>query len=373
MIKVLMLVDHAVGISGPHRNVVGSLNALSARTDVDLRLLTGKIDETEIYASRCRIQLGFDPHNTSKILINLRTAYQAVKDRDLIYVPTGLKSFLYAFAVKGRRKLVVGPNVTNLPLPGRKDHPGMLELKFMANHWIEASKARQNHVIRYTHMHSISVIHHAIDSSKFSPSRRDKSIWNRYGIPEDRIKIIYVGNDYALLKGVEVLIKAIQIVNTHKDLAQRLVFVFAGNLSARNQEKLSEIENAYALGFLTPDILPIIMASADISVVPSSWENFPFSVLEAMSSGLPIIAGHVGGIPEQIISGESGILIDIAKHGLHLPDASNRLAQALMLLADRPKQWSKLGQAARNRALLCFNEERLGQDLVDTFIQCLGK
>src|SRR5690606_37825582 len=54
--RVLVLVDHAVGISGPHRNVVGTLNALSAREDVDLRVLTGKIGASEPYAARCEIR-----------------------------------------------------------------------------------------------------------------------------------------------------------------------------------------------------------------------------------------------------------------------------------------------------------------------------
>jgi len=366
IIKILVLVDHATGISGPHRNVVGSLNALSSRPDVDIRLLTGKIDENEPYVKRCDIHLEYEPHNISKLIKNQNLVRRAAKDRDIIYVPTGLKSFLYAFFAKGNCKLIAGPNVTPLPIPRRDDHPGKLEMVYMADHWLEASNFRKVHIEKSTGLKA-TVVQHAIDTEKFNPKHRDESIWDEYGIPKNHIKILYVGHDKTLRKGVENLIAAIELISKNTDIAQNLAFVFAGNISVKNLHRIQSLSNTYPLGFLYSDRLPVVMASADISVVPSSWENFPFSVMEAMSSGLPIIAGRVGGIPEQIGDSEGGILLEIGNSGHHTPKASSLLADAIMSLANNPKKRQDLGQIARQRVLTHFAEERLGQDLVDIF------
>lgn len=50
--------------------------------------------------------------------------------------------------------------------------------------------------------------------------------------------------------------------------------------------------------------------SSDIFILPSKWEGLPIGLIEAMGTGLPIIASNVGGIPDMIENGESGILID---------------------------------------------------------------
>lgn len=375
MMKVLVVVDHATGISGPHRNVVGSLNALAARSDVDITLLTGKIDENEPYVEGCEIILGFEPHNVGKFFNNQALIRKAVKGQALIYVPTGLKSFLYAFSAKGNRPLIVGPNMTPLPIPGRDDHPGKLEAEYMADLWIEASYYRQTHIERQTDL-KIPVIQHAIDTEKFNPKHRDESIWDEYDVPKDHIKVLYVGHDNTLRKGVEALIKTLEILNEqHPEEVEKMAFIFAGKLSEKNLNKIKSLKHTYPLGFLYPDRLPKVMASADISVVPSSWENFPFSVMEAMSSGRPIIAGRVGGITEQLGDGDeaTGILLELGKLGQHTPDASQLMADAIIELAADPEKQKRLGQAARERVLTHFVEDRLGQDLVDLFTPYVKK
>lgn len=371
LVKVLVVVDHAVGITGPHRNVVGTLNALSARADVDLRVLSGQIDPAEPYASQSDIHLGFKPHQAGNLIKNLWLLRRTISDRDLVYVPSGFKSFAQAFLTKGKRKLVAGPNVANLPFPWRDDHPGVIELTYMADEWIEASIARKIHVTKSTGIQGIHVIHHAIDTNKFSPHHRDDRVWEKYNIPGDKLKVLYVGHDNTRGKGVEILLQAIEIIRANETISNQVTFVFAGKLSPPNIAHIQSIEDAYTLGFLYPDTLPTIIASADMSIVPSSWENFPFSILEAMSSGLPIIAGRVGGIPEQIIDGETGILLDIARLGVHTPDAPEILARAIQSLAQNAGLRKKLGEAARKRALSYFTEERLGQEFFELFTACL--
>jgi len=369
--RILIPVDHALGISGPHRNVVGSLNALGARDDVTVSLLTGIVDKNEPYsqAPNIDITLGYKPHEPKRVLHNLRLLQKAQASCDLIYVPSGLKSLLLAqVARRPGRPLVAGPNVT--PLPSRRhDSPGWLDLRLLTNAWFEASRARQNHVMRVTGNPNIGVVPHAIDHVKFSPERRNPEIWDDYGIPRHSTKLLYVGKDYER-KGVPQLLDAFSILSaTHP----ALVLVVVGNMSPETIDRIRAMPNVFALGFVQGERLAQIYASSDISVVPSSWESFGFTALEAMSSGLAVVAGNGGALPETIINGESGILVDIANEQVkHRDNSGEILAAALVQLVQDLEHRKRLGANARRRVLDHFTEVRLGDDLVHLFAKTRG-
>lgn len=193
----------------------------------------------------------------------------------------------------------------------------------------------------------------------------------------DTLKILYVGHDRALRKGVSCLLDAIVAINETQNSSLNLSFIFCGSFSCHTVERIQSIDNAYQLGFLSGELLPGVYASSDISIVPSSWENFPFTVLEAMASGLPVIAARVGGIPEQVTDRETGILLDLAEPSpqghRHRSDASVLLAEAVIMLASDKQYRRLLGQQARKRVLDHFTEKRLGDDLVELFTCLLSE
>lgn len=366
-LKVLIPVDHAVGISGPHRNVVGSLNALGARDDVEVVLLTGKIDATEPYAraQNIDIRLGYQPSSHQRLLANIWSAWRAARGCDVIYVPSGLKSFLYAQPVRPGRRLVAGPNVTPLPLGKRPDSPGVLELKYLSNAWFEASRARRDHVRRVTGDTRVGYIHHAIDTSKFAPEHRQAGLWRGRGVPDDAVKVLFVGRDNKKLKGVSQLVDAIEILN--KRGYGHLQYIFVGIVSDVTMERFRSMPNVTVDGFKTGQDLAAAYASADMSVVPSSWEGFGFTVLEAQASGIPVIGSNGGAIPEIVADGDTGIIADIVQGTSHRPDAGNLLADAIMTLADDAERRMRFGANARRRVLEHFSERRLGDDLMAIF------
>ena len=53
-----------------------------------------------------------------------------------------------------------------------------------------------------------------------------------------------------------------------------------------------------------------LLASADVAVLPSAWENFPHAVVEALAMGTPVVATRVGGVPEIVRDGENGLLVE---------------------------------------------------------------
>jgi glycosyltransferase involved in cell wall biosynthesis len=95
-------------------------------------------------------------------------------------------------------------------------------------------------------------------------------------------------------------------------------------------------------GFLRGEELARAFASADLFVMPSRTETLGFVVLEAMASGLPVVAAHAGGIPDLVHHGEDGLLFD--------PDRPCELVdQVAGLLADDARRGS-LARSARKKA-----------------------
>ncbi len=201
MIELLIIVDHAVGNSGPHRNVVGTLNALSRRSDIHVTLLTGHIDPNEPYAraKSIRVVQSFDCKSRWKIASQVGRVLMLATRADLIYVPTGLVSSLYAFTAKLLlgKKVVLGPNVTPLPIRAA-DSPGYVELALMADLWLEASRARQQHVLNCVGERlggNVKHAQHAIDLQMFTPERRQIGFWARHHLGDETVKVLYVGRD----------------------------------------------------------------------------------------------------------------------------------------------------------------------------------
>jgi glycosyltransferase involved in cell wall biosynthesis len=88
--------------------------------------------------------------------------------------------------------------------------------------------------------------------------------------------------------------------------------------------------------------VPTLLAGADLFLLSSKSEAMPMSILEAMAAGLPVVASQVGGVPELIVEGETGLLVP--------PDDVDALAEALGRLVSDSEARRRLGRAARKRA-----------------------
>lgn len=93
--------------------------------------------------------------------------------------------------------------------------------------------------------------------------------------------------------------------------------------------------------------IPSFLKSIQIFVLPSRYESFSISLLEAMAAGLPIVTTHVDGAPEAITNQEHGLLVPSEN-----PQA---LADALITLIKDPQKRMQLGQAARQRVQTAFS------------------
>jgi len=109
--------------------------------------------------------------------------------------------------------------------------------------------------------------------------------------------VLYFGR-YAKEKGIETILAA-----------KNIPFVFAG--TGEWEEEINRRENIRNLGFQTGDALTELIRKARCSVYPSIWyENCPFSVMESIALGTPVIGADIGGIPELIEDGKTGLLFE---------------------------------------------------------------
>jgi glycosyltransferase involved in cell wall biosynthesis len=102
------------------------------------------------------------------------------------------------------------------------------------------------------------------------------------------------------------------------------------------------------------DDVPQLLAGADVFVLSTLSEGMPISVLEAMAAGVPVVASAVGGIPEVVVDGETGLLVP--------PRDPDALAEALRTLLADPELRRRLGEAGRRRAQELFDVPRFRRD-----------
>ncbi len=95
--------------------------------------------------------------------------------------------------------------------------------------------------------------------------------------------------------------------------------------------------------------VPAILAASDIFVLPSHFEGLPMSVIEAMLTGLPVVATSIRGPREQVVDGETGYLVP--------PGDSGPLQAALRRLAADASLRQRLGAASLARALALYRED----------------
>lgn len=128
-----------------------------------------------------------------------------------------------------------------------------------------------------------------------------------------------------------------------RQVPSKLVFVGDG------PDRASAVDEAAALGLSNKvvflgkqDSVAELLACADLFILPSESESFGLSALEAMSSGVPVIASRVGGVVEVVEDGVSGYLHDVG-------DVEAMAASGLRILAD-PNDWLKMSEGARGSA-----------------------
>jgi len=188
----------------------------------------------------------------------------------------------------------------------------------------------------------IHVIYNGVDTKKFKPRRDRAGLRLELGLEEEQKIILCVGRLY-YRKGITILLKSIpEVVEKFGDAK----FVISGRGFKKNEENLRKLAEKLKiekyvtfLGYVPDEKLPLLYAASDIFVLPALYENFPFAILEAQSTGLPVISTKVGGIPEFLTNNENGLLVE--------PSDPEQLAQRIIILLQDPELAEDLGRRGR--------------------------
>lgn len=178
-----------------------------------------------------------------------------------------------------------------------------------------------------------------VDTQQFHPDRRQAG-WRRWMAGgDDAVIVLHVGR-LAREKNLGVLVDAWR--RAQRCLGPRAAFVVAGE-GPRSQYVATRAPFARQLGFLDRDTLALLYASSDLCVLPSRTETCGLVALEAMASGLPVLAASAGGLAETVRHEENGLL-------LH-PDDARGFAHAIVTLALDGQRRRALGALARLTAV----------------------
>jgi len=157
--------------------------------------------------------------------------------------------------------------------------------------------------------------------------------------PVDIIHILYVGQ-IVKHKGVALLIKAFR----HIESDHVILHIVGKGPDFDECQRLSSGDNRILFhGFVPAEQLDNLYRTAHFLVVPSVWlDNSPMVIYEAFSYGLPVIGSRIGGIPELIVNGKNGFLVE--------PDNVFELAAAMNELITNPSRMRLLSESARDTA-----------------------
>jgi glycosyltransferase involved in cell wall biosynthesis len=153
----------------------------------------------------------------------------------------------------------------------------------------------------------------------------------------------------AEVKGQHVLLEAVAQLDAHLVLAGRDLEA-GGAYERQLRARADELGIAGRVVFAGPrDDVPGLLAGADVFCLPSFEEGLPLTVLEAMAQARPVVATAVGGTPEAVVDGETGLLVP--------PGDAGALAEALRSLLEEPERARRLGEAGRDRVRERFSAE----------------
>ncbi len=198
----------------------------------------------------------------------------------------------------------------------------------------------------------------AVDINIFHPARRGAAWRERLGLGEALV-FLHVGR-LAPEKNVTLLLAGFAAARA--TLGDRVRLVIAGDGPAAPSLRAAAPAGVDFIGFINRERdLPALYASADAFLCSSTTETLGLVVLEAMASGLPVVAVPAGGVADHLRHHDNGLAVR--------PDASS-VAAAIVALVDQPALRARLGRGARDWAVAIDWERELDR-LVHSYREVL--
>lgn len=215
--------------------------------------------------------------------------------------------------------------------------------------------------LRALGVQDVEVWGRGVDVQRFHPVRRDPMLRQAYG-PPNAMLFLHVGR-LAAEKGVERIVAAFARA-TAIGASRPMRLIIAGSGPREEALRRQAPTGVTFLGNLDREtMLPQLYASADAFLFTSVTETLGLVILEAMASGLPVIATPAGGVADHLTDGVNGLAYG--------PLDIDAMAQAMVTLADQPQQVQMLGAGARVTAVRQSWERELDR-LHESYREVIG-
>jgi glycosyltransferase involved in cell wall biosynthesis len=235
----------------------------------------------------------------------------------------------------------------------RKSH-AYRDLSQTRNRIVTPSRWLANEVRRSSLMSNleVEVIPYGLDTEVFQPRDRLQAR-QMLGVPADAHVLLFVAQWLAdSYKGMATLVEALAKLKDDRKL-------FLLVLGRGEAVEKSQIPSRF-LGSITEDErLSFVYSAADLFLLPSLEDNFPNTALEALACGLPVVGSKVGGIPEIVREGETGILFGRGH--------AEALAQAIQRVLPEHEQLRRMSANCRNTVLKEYTLEIQAQRYLDLY------
>jgi glycosyltransferase involved in cell wall biosynthesis len=215
----------------------------------------------------------------------------------------------------------------------------------------------------------IVVIPNGVEMSRFSDLPQPDRVRSEMGIAGEGPMVMVISR-LTRQKGLEYFLEAAAMLAPRFPAAHFLVVGYANPAEQEYATTLKEIADRLGIADrvvftgLRRDV-PALLAAATVSVMPSLNEALSNVVLESMAAGAPTVATRVGGTPEAIVDGVTGLLVE--------PGNSAALADAIATLLDNPQLAARLGGSARKAIEDRYSAEKMVRATENLYLDLLAR
>ena len=228
----------------------------------------------------------------------------------------------------------------------------------------------------------VTVIHNGIDPEFYKPTF-DNDLLLEYGINPEIPFVLFVGR-ITRQKGISQLISAAKYFNKNCQVVLCAGAPDTEEIAKETESLIQELQSQRDGIILISEMLPrekikVLYSHARVFACPSLYEPFGIINLEAMSCETPVVGSAVGGIPEIIIEGETGYLIELESisrtdfNPKNPEEFQKNFAKKINLLLEDENLATQMGKAGRERVLDIFSWESIAKTTYNYYEKVISK